>query len=519
MADSENVSALVPHGGGKSKNLHIQWLRALAAFLVVLYHASIYQTAGIAHYEGVLTVFDGRLAYFPVALFFAISGYLMSVAVRVQTPFLFLSHRVVRIYPTFLGVCGAYYLAAWLLHMPVPVDWNALSLSPAGSPDYPLGIEWTLVFEVAFYVALFLVALLGAGKRIEWIAGAWFLYLAATSWSQTDSKFLLTTLLRTSEAAAMAGGLLVPVLLRTKLPPWVFLIVGLGIFLPVYGYLPVENDLLRWLSALSAILIVAGAVGQSQRTPEQGDNRIGRALARFGDYSFALYLVHVPIIHFVYVKIHGLAFEWLWLIVVPAALTVSLLVGRVDVWLYRHLKRLTNTARPGWRVAGVMVFLAMFLWVSLGELYARHLGIAAQAFATQMAPVIAISGPFATQEEIEAAAAKAGFARSTALIGTVDRIAWEKGNLSVEGWAVDAGKHGRPVSVAVFQDGVLLGVSAAGVSRDDISRHFHTHAMTGYRLGAVTPCDGGPVTVLGFTENKAFAILQNPQPPLTCAQP
>ena len=84
--------------------------------MVVVYHASHY----LAVYRGVppLPRLSG-LGLYGVSIFFAISGYLMATLVRRTGPFVFMAHRLVRIYPTFLIVVALYGAISALLSRPM----------------------------------------------------------------------------------------------------------------------------------------------------------------------------------------------------------------------------------------------------------------------------------------------------------------------------------------------------------------------------------------------------------------
>ena len=498
-----DVAEDIPHirVEGRSKNLQIQWLRALAALMVMVFHASVYQP------KAVFSVFDARFGIFAVALFFAISGYLMAVAIARQNAFVFLAHRIIRIYPIFLIVAALYYLAARLLHMPVPVDLSALSLVPVNSADYPLTVEWTLVFEVSFYVALFVVGLIGFGKHIFWVALAWLGYLAIVSWHDPQNKFLLSTIYKVAEDAAMAGGLLIPWLARKKLPPALLLGLGAIAFLPFYRFVAPDADEYHWLAGLSAVLVVAGIVRLAQSNPGFGDNRAGRLFARFGDYSYALYLCHAPVIRF-FAHITT-AIDLVWLASIATAIVLSICLGRLDIWLYGHLKRGVNGARPYWRQAGVALFVLGYFWMAGVVVYAWYAAQDMQTFAEALAPQLAGSSP-------ENAAEKIGLRKSDKVRSIVDRTAWQSRTLTVQGWALDLSHAHDPVALAFYQDGKLLGVKTASINRPDVNALHHAHMLSSYAFTIDTSCSTTPVTVLAFTR-RIFALSENTQPPLNCA--
>ena len=110
------------------KILCLQYLRAAAAFCVLIFHASYYLDAvGLdGHFRG---AFDRGFSDFGVYTFFAISGFLMGVQVekRSVAASAFLLHRLVRIFPLFWTVA----IAAICLRLLVKtrVGWDPLTFS------------------------------------------------------------------------------------------------------------------------------------------------------------------------------------------------------------------------------------------------------------------------------------------------------------------------------------------------------------------------------------------------------
>ena len=160
----------------------LQYLRAVAALSVVFYHASFYTNL----YSGdssLLQAFGGSFGTFGVLVFFALSGHFMAVqATRMAgRPMLFMVHRLIRIYPIF-----------WLIFVVrIAVDYSlgtgefdplVLLLSPVGLRDYPLGVEWTLVYEVAFYILVCVVITVRLERWIGVIGVAWVASILLHTW-------------------------------------------------------------------------------------------------------------------------------------------------------------------------------------------------------------------------------------------------------------------------------------------------------------------------------------------------
>src|SRR5258708_36079148 len=140
------------------KNLSIQCLRGLAALSVALFHASVHSGLHFGD-SGWATAFDGRFGLIGVSIFFAISGLLMADLIQRTDPWRFLAHRLVRIYPTYFF--AAFPIIAFRGMRNLASAGFSVMLVPFWNCIYYLGVEWSLVFECTYYVALFLIGLIG----------------------------------------------------------------------------------------------------------------------------------------------------------------------------------------------------------------------------------------------------------------------------------------------------------------------------------------------------------------------
>ncbi|MEM9014978.1 MAG: acyltransferase [Pseudomonadota bacterium] len=143
----------------------IQYLRAVAAILVVLLHNSI----EIRDFNTGFPVFhDGA---FGVDIFFVISGFIMWTisTMRPQTPLRFLENRIIRIVPIYwlLTIVTVLVSTDGGLSIAADIDWGralrSLFFIPEWHPTYPMAapvmfVGWTLNLEMAFYL-LFALAL------------------------------------------------------------------------------------------------------------------------------------------------------------------------------------------------------------------------------------------------------------------------------------------------------------------------------------------------------------------------
>ena len=143
----------------------VQYLRAIAAWLVVFFHL----TASMANATGIPAVFT--VGAIGVDIFFVLSGFLMAMIVdrSHETGMTFLMRRFIRIAPLYYVMTFAVFavalMAPWLLNS-VRADVQHLVMSLAFLPhddgtggNQPiLSLGWTLNYEMFFYVLVVIFA-------------------------------------------------------------------------------------------------------------------------------------------------------------------------------------------------------------------------------------------------------------------------------------------------------------------------------------------------------------------------
>lgn len=442
----------------------VQYLRALAAIAVVLFHASVYLEAERSD-AAFLAVFDGRFGNFGVSLFFAISGYLMARLSGSPSPSLFLLHRLARIYPIYLIVVAVVLGSKWWLNGMAPMDWGAYSLVP-GPHTYILGTEWTLPFEITFYVVVAAAMAVGLGKHIHRVAIAWLALICvcrviAPHWATYSVGGMFPTLpylLLSEQCIAFTLGLMIPVVLarrrfgRTALLASVLLIAA-SAALTAFGNV---------LMALGCALLVGVAA-----TPTAG--RSLKALSLMGDWSFALYLVHVPVILWLMVALPA---SWpsvaVWSIAVVVPIAVSVGAGMLDIGLYRRVKRWCDASTPRQRAIGCGLFLAAFFVGSAHfdgiERSDRSALEAANALGRRL-DAQGTNGTLAMRAPPEELLA------STDLKGYLDTVTAppkQEGLVIVTGWVVDTSDKDPAPAALFFINGRYMGAALPAKPRKDV---------------------------------------------------
>jgi len=261
------------------KLVSIQYVRALAALAVVLFHAT--QRVHVPFYVGAAGV----------DVFFVISGFIMWIVTergtRAET---FLAHRLLRIVPL-------YWIGTLIAAILVQPQFDRLAASflfiPWRAPDgrvWPvLGQGWTLQYEMFFYL-LFAVGLL-TPRRVQLAAiNIALIGLSCISLAAPSDDPVLHTYTDPILLEFLAGIWLAVVWRSGRLPLHAgapLLTAGILAFAAV-ALAEIDPQgfprLLFW--GAPAWMLVAGCLALEERLPK---SRIGVAL---GDASYSIYLFH-----------------------------------------------------------------------------------------------------------------------------------------------------------------------------------------------------------------------------------
>ncbi len=348
--------------------------RAIAAILVVLYHLG--RVIAAEKYFGIPSLaFPFSFGTSGVEFFFVLSGFIILTAHRkdISKPLhlkKYLLKRLIRIYPTYIIIFLGVYLLTQLtpslqhiLHIDGILFLKSLLLFPQleslvsglGAPI--LIVAWTLQYEVLFYAYF---SFLIIHKKLSILVGmALFVGVGFFSYDlnlTTSVPFLYQQyilLFIVGMAVSRVAFSMKQKMIRPQLP----LIIGLMLFALVAIDTLFNHESLKnieiILYGIASALIIFGLVKLEENGRIFGGSNL---LQQVGNASYALYLIHVPLISVlakVAIKIHLNQFGIIgalttYFIILFLCLTCSVLFHRhieKPIINYLHLKFITSKNR------------------------------------------------------------------------------------------------------------------------------------------------------------------------------
>jgi len=319
--------------------------------LVLFQHVTFYACSarGIA-YEPFLPINFGRMG---VDLFFVISGFVMGQCLGQGKAFIL--HRAVRIFPPFWIAIALSFLvlgtgaAEWHLD-----GWSALLLPASDLNNSYMIPYWTLCYEMAFYVATYLLILLKVRRSA--IPGACILWILAIAVFNTYRP------LGGFDAEAANHFIFYPGWLILLSP--VSMLFAFGLLLATAQPIPqtvhpaylAALALCAWSAALNApfasavpsYLLLGVAYGATLLTAQRVV--FPRLAVKLGDVSYGFYLVHVIAIAAVYRAIpHGAAsprFAVIWMTMACTAVAVGITYGWLEFQFHARVLRKAFHHKP-----------------------------------------------------------------------------------------------------------------------------------------------------------------------------
>lgn len=328
---------------------NIQLLRLFAAVGVVLFHLGIHAPILIGVDPEFLRF--PVLAGFPVPLFFAVSGFVLTHAVRNAPPGRFLFARFLRLYPGYwlaiIGVLVFWRLRVftehhrWLVYF---VSVDAVTLWPVGpNRVMPLaGVEWSLIYEVFLSVAVAGLSLFGRRRAVPVLTAAWLAVLLVKmavwpGYAFDQYPHWSTIAVSVVNVPFLLGVLVYQVKDRGRHWRWVVGPVVVGLLYAIWR-VPMSPEVQWWCLGLAA----AGAVWLAVTLRQIKESN---PLARLGDCTYGLFLFHVPLMFAVLYPASRLGWsgrvEVVWL-AGAVAIIGGLLFGRLEAALHMKLRPLAK---------------------------------------------------------------------------------------------------------------------------------------------------------------------------------
>jgi peptidoglycan/LPS O-acetylase OafA/YrhL len=329
---------------------NIQVLRLFAATCVVLYHLGVHAPNLIGVGRGWLLT--PLIVGFPVPLFFAVSGFVLTHAVQNASTGRFLAARILRLYPGYWLALAATLvimrsgtwteLQRWLIYFVTP---EQVALWPSGGRTevlYFLGVEWSLVYEVFLSLALTVLAAFGSRRVLPLLTTGWLAFLIAKAIAWPNAYFDQFP----HWSMIALSGFNVPFVLgvlayyvKDADRRWAWAVVPLVLSLLYVNstvLLGREENWIYWG------LAGAGTVWLATKLPQLPDRN---PLVRLGDCTYGLFLFHVPLMFSVLYpasRLGGVGNDWILLLAGSVAIIGGLCFGRVEAELHSRLRPLAK---------------------------------------------------------------------------------------------------------------------------------------------------------------------------------
>jgi len=328
----------------KTRYFLIQALRAIAATAVLLFHAAEMTKDRLPSASVLYEIVDDRFAL-GVPLFFAISGFVLTHAIQRESVSRFLVARFLRIYPAFFLAVALTLLVSMVPSGAIPWppgSWLSLTLLPVGPTPRPLGgIEWTLVYEVSFYLIFALGWIARSHRAAGLFCSAWLalILVASVAWPGRYTLEMprgVSILLSAFNLPFIFG--IAAYLIHRRLSLAHSRMLLLAALALLIGISFVHTRETEWLMIALAFGLLLASVGRQCLDHDIAHDAL---VVRWGDCSYGLYLLHYTIVLAIASRI--VPARWspgtLFAVLVCAGLVGGCAFGAFEQVLYRRMKR------------------------------------------------------------------------------------------------------------------------------------------------------------------------------------
>jgi exopolysaccharide production protein ExoZ len=332
----------------REKIIPIQWLRGVAAMMVVWQHCLAFTPLSSA-----MKFTNAGVS--GVDLFFVISGFIMvaTTSGRSMSPIEFMTRRVIRLVPIYwaatilLAICISTGIAFRTDHVTLPAVLKSLffipyvSLKGNGQIWPVLGQGWTLNYEMFFYV-VFALTLLVRNRLFALVTVFVLLVLAGAYFGPFKNPIALTytsPLLLEFVMGAVIGTLWSHGWRPSLEASLTFICLGIFSF-ALHDYTAEIPSQL-----VGASLLVAGSLNEAFGAIK------ARILTLLGDASYSIYITHVFTIMSLHVFWKRFGMEPPFIIMFVAAPAVGIIIFRIveypmTRWLQNMWRQHRTTAGP-----------------------------------------------------------------------------------------------------------------------------------------------------------------------------
>lgn len=312
--------------------LGLQALRAIAAFMVLVQHSVIIASRTVDAGD-MMTFRKLGLGTIGVYLFFTISGFVMALSSN-TTAKRFSVHRIARIYPAYFA---ASLLGAAALLVSGAIGFGSIHINasffllPSSQVISPFSVPfWTLIYEVFFYavLALMLASGLSSTTRAAMMT-AWataIVAYAGIAGMPSIPKPGILILFSAANVYFIAGYALSWAMTHNR--PAAFVAPMLVIFAGQAFAAPGLAGATLYLPLCAATVFLAARVEVM---------KLGAVTVQLGDYSYGLYLLHLPLMVAVSatLKNSGLSFVAIAWIMFLLCGTSAMAFGWLDHKVYK----------------------------------------------------------------------------------------------------------------------------------------------------------------------------------------